>query len=205
MIGTIFLLLIVVVFAAAVAAGAFGVCGSLVAGNLEPIGACIEIELVEGGFTNFGHNDERARFDENQIILVHGGGTSLSFESTSIKINGYGNSYSGNVSEGDQAIKGNTFVTYADLTPTGKNEIYWNSNQQMLEDGVWTAGERLVLNGENSPEGDAYTSVHVKVNETEDTSDNYAFKAGSEITITLVDRDRRVMLAKEKAIVDIVP
>ncbi|MDD3043178.1 MAG: type IV pilin [Methanosarcinaceae archaeon] len=188
-----------------VAAGAFGICGSksFLAGGLDPVGACIEIELAEGGLTCIG--TKSVSFDENRIILVHRGGTPLALESTSILITGYGNAYNGSVANGDQAIKGETFVTYADLTPAGKNKKYLKNNQQMLEDEVWTAGERLILNGKNSPKKGEYSSVSVKVNETEDTTDNYAFKAGSEITVTLIDRDRRVRLAKEKAIVNYPP
>ncbi|MDD4331430.1 MAG: type IV pilin [Methanosarcinaceae archaeon] len=199
--GSLFLLLLCFGLVAAAATGVFGICGSNLPGKLAPVGASIEIELAEGGFSSFGSNDKRASFDENCLILVHAGGTPLALESTSILISGHGNAYSGSVKEGGQALRGELLVSYFDLTSKGKNKIYRTKNQQVLDDGLWTAGERLILNGRNSPKKGEYTSVHVKVDEIEATSNNYAFKAGAEITVTLVDTESRVRLAQEKAII----
>ncbi|WP_255334192.1 type IV pilin [Methanosarcina sp. KYL-1] len=162
----------------------------------------INIESCEGGL-RYGSDAERARFDENLIVLVHEGGSPLALKTTSLKIQGYGNSYQGIVGDGGKVLKGDTSVFYTDLSSEKKNpDEYLARNRATLKDGYWTAGEKLVLCGRDSAIGTEDSSVKVNVNGVGNTTDNYGFKAGSEITLVIIDTEGRNVLAKRTAVVE---
>lgn len=173
--------------------------------NFQPPVVNIEIKSCEGGFTNWGPTDDRAKFPENVIVLVHEGGSSLPLKSTSIKIQGYGNSFTGSVSEGTaKHPKGDVLVFYHDLSSEKKNPDYEDRNEATLKDGYWGVGERLVLCGKDSAIGTPDSSVKVSVGETKDTKDNYGFKVGSEIRVSIIDVQGRNLLAGRTAVVEAV-
>ncbi|MDI9395511.1 MAG: type IV pilin N-terminal domain-containing protein [Euryarchaeota archaeon] len=173
--------------------------------NLQPPMARITLESCEGGLYGVGPLANRARFEENMIVLIHEGGDPLPLDSISIKIFGYGNSFQGSISEGTgKRIEGSIQVLYMDLTKNGKNTKYYVvNNKATIEDGLWDVGERLVLCGRDSAVGTVESSVKVSVNGDDNTSDNYGFKAGSEINLKVVDRKGRNVIAERTAIVKI--
>ena len=168
--------------------------------NFQQPMARIALESCEGGLCGVGPMSERARFEENQIILMHEGGDPLPLDSISIRISGYGNSYRPVFGQG--FLTGDLSVFYLDLGSGGKNSsCYVVHNSDALEDGSWGVGERLVLCGQDSAVGTIESSVKASVDGDDNTSDNYGFKAGSEITLMVIDRKGRNVLAERTAIV----
>lgn len=170
--------------------------------NLQPSVAKITLESCEGGLYGVGPMSERARLEENQIVLMHGGGDPLPLDSISIKISGSGNSYQGIPGHDGGPLRGDLSVFYRDLGSEGKNSTcYLEHNRDTLEDGLWDVGERLVLCGQDSAVGTIESSVKASVNGDDNTSDNYGFKSGSEITLMVIDSEGRNVIAKRTAIV----
>jgi len=170
--------------------------------NFQQPMARIALESCEGGIYGVGPVSNWARFEENQIILMHEGGDSLPVDSISIRIFGYGNSFKGNISNGSgKRIEGDVEVLYQDLSQKGKNKEYMTRNGAVLEDGSWDVGEKLILCGRDSASGATYSSVKVSVGGVEETKDNCGFKAGSEITLMVIDREGRNVIAERTAIV----
>lgn len=203
LIGSLLLLLILFVLTGAAFASFLSSSGGYM--NFQPPVVNIEIKSCEGGLSNLSNGDEQARFDENFIVLVHGGGSSLPLKSTSIRISGYGNVYHGIPGKGGILLEGDILVFYHDLNPDKKNaKVYLANNKETLEDGYWGAGERLVLCGRDSAIGTADSSVKVSVGETKDTKDNYGFKVGSEIRVSIIDVQGRNLLAGRTAVVEAV-
>lgn len=92
-----------------------------------------------------------------------------------------------------------------DLSQERKNQKYYVANNNAtLEDGSWDIGERLILCGQDSPKKSAKSSVVVSVNGNGNTSDNYGFKAGTEITLKIIDRKSRNVISEQKATVKFV-
>ena len=174
--------------------------------NFQPYVVNIEIKSCEGGLYWVGPEAEQASLEENLIVLDHKGGNSLPLKTTSIRINGYGNSYHGVVgTEGSGRVEGYTIVHYDDLSSEGKNsDVYLKNNEKTIKDGYWDVGEKIILCGQDSAEGTLYSSVKVSVGGGKNTSDNYGFKAGSEIRVSVIDTMGRNLLAGRTAVVECV-
>jgi archaeal type IV pilus assembly protein PilA len=197
-IGSLFMLLVLIVLAGITAVSLFNIAGE--GASSQPLMAKISLELCEGGLFNNGPVNERATLGNNTIALVHEGGSSLPLDTVSIKVSGYGNSYHGIADGNGTKIVGDTEVFYQDLSPKDKNEKYENRNKAILEDGFWGVGEKLILCGNDSSTS-IVSSVKVSVNGDSDTSDNYGLKAGSEITLKVIDIKSSNVIAKQRAIV----
>ncbi|KKG16223.1 hypothetical protein EO98_12345 [Methanosarcina sp. 2.H.T.1A.6] len=198
-IGSLLLLLIVFVLVGAVASSINLSEGRT---NFQPPFAKITLESCEGGIYGAGPVSKWVTFKENQIVLMHEGGDSLPLDSISIRISGYGNSFKGNISNGTgKRIEGDVEVFYLDLSQKGKNKDYTARNRAVLEDGSWDVGEKLILCGRDSASGNIYSSVKVSVGGVDETKNNYGFKAGTEITLMVIDRKGRNVLAERTAIV----
>lgn len=199
-VGSLLLLVITFVLAAAIISS-LNLSGSRT--NLQPPVANIDLEFCEGGIYGTGPESKWAKFKENQIVLMHEGGDSLSLDSISIRVSGYGNSFQGNISNGSgKRIEGNIEVLYLDLSSKGKSSMcYVVNNNATLEDGSWDVGERLILCGQDSPKGTIESSVKVSVDGDDNTSDNYGFKEGTEITLKIIDLEGRNVIAEQRAFV----
>jgi Protein of unknown function (DUF1628). len=198
-VGSLLMLLILVVLASTVAISFFSIAEK--GGNLQSLVAKISLESCEGGLPNV-NNSEKATFEENRITLMHEGGNLLPLDAISIKIYGYGKSYHGIPGYGGSPLKGNISVLYLDLSPVGKNSIYYVANNNaILEDGSWSVGERLILCGQDSAVGTTKSSVKVNVDGNDNTSDNYGFKVGSEIIIKVIDTESSNVIAEQRVIV----
>ena len=172
--------------------------------STQPLVARISLESCEGGLSPHNYiqqkDKKRATFQKNSIVLVHKGGDSLPLDSISIKISGYGNSYRPVFGQG--FLTGNISLLYLDLSFQGKNDTCYDlNNKATLEDGSWNVGERLVLCGQDSEIGATKSSVKVSVDGDSSTSDNYGFKAGSEITLKIIDTKSKNVIAEQRAIV----
>jgi len=198
-VGSLLMLLILVILASTVAVTFYNIAGE--GASSQPLMAKISLESCEGGLFNNGPEDERASLKNNTIVLMHEGGSSLPLDGVSIKISGYGNSYQGIADGNGTKIVGNTEVFYQNLNPTGKNPKYQSQNKEVLKDNFWSAGEKLILNGKDSPEGPIISSVKVSVDRESDTSDNYGFKVGSEIILKVIDTKSSNVIAEQRAIV----
>ncbi|RXA21460.1 type IV pilin [Methanosarcina sp. MSH10X1] len=197
-IGSLLMLLILVVLAGATAIIVFNSAGE--SENSQPLIAKITIESCEGGLYGVGPTAERVRLEENRIVLMHEGGDSLPFDTVSVIISGHGNSFKGDVGEGGTSVEGNTEVLYKHLNPKEKNNTYVNRNSAVLEDNLWDVGEKLILCGQDSSKY-INSSVKVSVNGGFNTSDNYGFKAGSEIIVKIIDVKSSNVIAQQRAIV----
>lgn len=172
----------------------------------QPLMAKISLESCEGGLSSNNYDEKekadkkRASFRKNRIVLVHEGGNSLSLDSISIRISGYGNSYRPALGQG--FLTGNISLLYLDLSSQGKNPTYYVvNNKAILEDDLWNVGERLVLCGKDSAEGTAKSSVKVSVDGDSHTSDNYGFKVGSEVILKVIDTKSSNIIAEQRVIV----
>lgn len=158
--------------------------------------AVIEIEGIVGGVPN------DVRYDENYISLIHKGGDSLSLESTSIILSGEGSSYVGIVTAGGWKEYGDVMVRYVDLTPGGKLSKYKTRNPA-VDDGYWSTGEQLILNGDDSINGTHFSTVYVTINGIVNTSNNYGFKADNILTVKVFDEKSECIIAEDKAVVQL--
>jgi len=163
--------------------------------------AKITLESCEGGLYVFGPEAERARLEENQIVLLHEGGSPLLLDTVSINIFGYGNSYHGLPGHEGKILKGNISIFYHDLSSRGKNPKYLARNGAVLENGLWEAGEKLILYGNDSSVGSIDSSVKVSVDGVNNTSDNYGFQTGSKIALKVIDREGKCVLSEQEAVV----
>ena len=202
-IGSLILLMILFILVGLAASSFFD--SSRGGANFQSPVAKINLESCKVGLYGVGPTDEWVQFKENFIVVAHEGGDSLPLRSTSIRISGYGNAFQGNISDGSGTrLEGDTLVFYQDLSPEKKNPEYETRNKAVLNDGFWDVGEKLVLCGDDSAIGTADSSVKVSVGKVEDTSDNYGFKAGSEITLKVIDTDGRNVIADRTAVVECV-
>jgi flagellin-like protein len=188
-IGAILLILLTILLAGITASVVYGKDYST---SLKPAPmAVIEVESVVGGVP------DRVRYEENFIVLTHRGGDSLQTDSTKILINGEGSSYTGAVTRGGVKRYGNLLAVYEDLEYEGKIPLYKKRNVD-LSDGVWSAGEKLVLNGYDSINGTTASSVLVSINGMSNTSNNYGLKQNTIITIKVFDRESNKIIAEMK-------
>lgn len=199
-IGSVIMLLVLVLLAGVIAISFFNIAGE--GESNQPPVAKISLESCEGGLFNDGPENERAALENNTIVLLHEGGSSLPVDTISIKISGYGNSYHGIADGNGTKIVGNAEIFYQNLSLTGKNPTYYLvNNKDILEDGSWNVGERLVLCGQDSAIGAVKSSVKVSVDGDSDTSDNYGFKVGSEIILKVIDTKSSNVIAEQRTIV----
>jgi len=161
--------------------------------------AKITIESCEGGLSNSGPSSERATFGKNSIVLMHEGGSDLPLDTVSIKISGYGNSYQGTANGSGRMLTGDMEVSYKNLSPKEKNTTYMNQNNATLNDDFWNTGEKLILHGRDSKS--IHSSVKVNVGELGETKNNYGFKAGSEITVRVIDTKSNNIISEQTAVV----
>ncbi|MDY0129240.1 MAG: type IV pilin N-terminal domain-containing protein [Methanosarcina vacuolata] len=170
--------------------------------STQPLMARISLESCEGGLP-YSVEGQNAAFKNNKIVLINKGGTPLPLDTISIKIFGYGQSHMHGFKPYPTGfLTGNISILYLDLSPGGKNDEYYaDKNKVTLEDGSWNVGERLVLCGQDSEIGATKSSVKVSVDGDSNTSDNYGFKAGSEITLKIIDTKSKNVIAEQRAIV----
>jgi flagellin-like protein len=198
-VSSILLLLITFALVGIVVSSVFNFSGGKA--GLQPPMARITLESCEGGLYGIGPMAERVELEENRIVLVHEGGSNLPLNSTSIKISGYGNSYQGIPGHGGVPVIGDLSISYLDISSEGKNPDYETRNRVILKDGLWSVGEKLMLCGQDSSVSSIDSSVKVNVNGTGNTSDNYGFKAGSEIDLKIIDSEGKNVIAEQKAVV----
>jgi len=199
-IGTVLILLLTFVLAVATVAAVYN------DGAVERIGnslsktptAMIEIEGIVGGIQS---EPNTIRFDQNYITLMHKSGDSLDTSSTNIILSGYGSSFVGMVGNtGNHMEYGDSVVRYTDLTPNDKNTSFLEHNT-VIDDGLWSTGEKLILWGRDSSIGNGPSTVLVTVNGISNTSDNYGFKSGTTVTIKIFDKITQRIIAEGTAIV----
>lgn len=193
------LLMLLILFVLAGAATSF-IISAGESSNFQTPMAKITLESCEGGLYGLGPTAERVRLEENRIAFMHKGGDSLPLDSVSVRISGYGNSFKGEVGKGGTPVEGNTEVLYQHLSPKEKNDTYVDRNSAVLEDNLWGVGEKLTLCGQDSSKY-INSSVKVSVNGDNDTSDNYGFKADSEIIVKIIDIKSNNVIAQHRAIV----
>lgn len=190
-IGVILMLLLTVLLAGITVSAVYGddISGSM---GKAPM-AVIEIESVVGGVPYIGY-PYGIKYEKNFIVLSHKGGDILQANTTYVTISGEGASTLG--SWPSYTIpKGDLFVRYDDLTINRKKSVY-ASNNPAIQDGVWSAGENLVLNGKDGDVGNDPSSVHASVNGMTNNYDNYGLKENSVITIKVFDRDTDKLIAE---------
>ena len=154
--------------------------------------AVIEAEDVVGGVPYNVPN--RVRFDENYLYLVHKGGNPLLADSTKIIISGEGESYEGTVPYGAYHY-GDILINYESLLFDGKLPQYASNNPD-LSDGVWSTGEKIVLNGADSINGSSSSSVFVTINGITNTANNYGVREDMKTSIKIFDKNTDCLIAE---------
>jgi archaeal type IV pilus assembly protein PilA len=197
-IGSLLLLTVTILLASIVAISVFTNYSQI---DSHPLIAKISIESCKGGLYTNTSKIEPATLNNNTIILLHEGGDSLSLDTVAIKVSGHGNSYQGLVGQGGKRLEGDTEVFYKNLASGGKNSSYQKRNFAVLKNGLWDTGEKLLLCGQDSPAGNYDSSIKVTVNGNSNTSDNYGFKANSEITLRVIDTKSLTIIAEDKVVV----
>ena len=173
-IGTLLMLIITMLLIGVTAVSLGGIPNPLKKG----LTANVEIEFVEGGVPN------EIRYRENFITLAHKGGDPLPLENIQIVIVGQGSSYKGVVAHGGTIVNGDVQVIYQDICPAGKDSHYATRNP-CIADGYWSAGEVIVLNGDD---GFGHNStVKVQVGSTTNTSNNFGFQKGTKVNIKIIE------------------
>jgi FlaG/FlaF family flagellin (archaellin) len=150
--------------------------------------AIVEVEFAEGGVPN------AVRYEENFLYLAHMGGDPLRTDSTKIVISGEGSAYEGVVPYGRRHY-GDLLISYDNLLYEGKIPEYASRNKD-ISDGVWSAGEKLVLNGDDSINGSVLSSVSVSINGIKDTSNNFGLKTGDIISIKIIDKNTQRIISE---------
>lgn len=173
-IGTLLMLVITMLLIGVTAVSLAGVPNPLKKG----LTADLELELIEGGIPN------EVRYKENLITLAHKGGDPLPLENIKIVIAGQGSSYTGVVAHGGRIVNGDVQVTYLDLCSAGK-ETYYAKRNPCIEDGYWSAGEVIVLNGNDGLGHNSTVIVHV--GSITNTSNNFGLKKGTEIVVKIIE------------------
>lgn len=192
-IGAILLILLTILLAGITVSAVYGKDYS---SSLEPAPmAVIEVESVVGGVPYIGY-PYGIKYEKNFIVLQHKSGNPLHTNSTYIIITGEGASTIGTQSH-YTIPKGEISIIYESLEYGGKIPSYKKRNAD-LSDGVWSAGEKLVLNGDDSINWIAESSVLVSINGMSNTSKNYGLKQNSVITVKVFDRDTNKIIAEAK-------
>jgi hypothetical protein len=192
--------LLLLVIAVALAGTVANVCDFSGSGAFSQIPvAKVTLESYEGGLSH-AQEGENATFENNTMMLTHEGGSFLPLDTTSIRISGKGNCYQGVFGAGKQ-VTGDVEVFYQNLSPKGKNPKYKSRNKKILEDNCWSVGEKLILYGNDSSVSSIVSSVKASVNGDYNTSDNYGFKVGSEITLKVIDTKSNNIISEQIAVV----
>lgn len=168
--------------------------------NLPESATQANIVVVEakGGLLN---DTPPVNFNENWIILQHKMGYPLNTSRTKIQIKGYGETQADKYGTTWLSVKGNILVEYTNLEYDGKLES--KSNQDSgdyspeyhgygfhnpdLSDSLWSQGEKLTLNGQDSKVPGAASTVKVYMDSVSKTDNNWRFSKGGQITITVMD------------------
>jgi FlaG/FlaF family flagellin (archaellin) len=191
-IGAILLILLTVLLAGITVSSVYGKDYS---SSLKPAPiAVIGIESVEGGVPYIG-GSHGTRYEKNVIVLTHKSGDPLFTDSTYIIITGQGASTIIGTWSHYTIPKGEVYIRYEDLEYGGKESQYASRNAD-LSDGIWSAGEKVVLNGEDSTGGIVASSVLVSINGMSDTYNNYGLKQNSIITVKVFDRETNRIIAQ---------
>ena len=156
--------------------------------------AVIDTKIIE----NYGSS-----YRDINIKIWHKGGDSLTLDSTFIILSGKGTSQIGVFGfPGFKKESGDITVKYPNLAYDGKRqEKYIDTNNATLDDGLWSTGEQLILNGEDSSSGINASTVIVTVNGISSDYDNYGFKSGTTVTIKIFDKNTQRIVAEGTAIV----
>lgn len=160
--------------------------------------ANIVVVGAKGGLLN---DTPPVDFNENWIILQHKMGYPLNTSRTKIQMKGYGETQADKYGTTWLSVKGNILVEYTNLEYDGKLES--KSNQDRgdyspeyhgygfhnpdLSDSLWSQGEKLTLNGQDSKVPGAASTVKVYMDSVSKTDNNWRFSKGGQITITVMD------------------
>lgn len=166
--------------------------------------ASIVVEGAKGGLLN---DTPQVDFNENWITLYNRMGYPLNISRTKIQIKGYGETQDNSGIRGN--VKGNIIVEYTNLKYDGKLEAKPQQNKgdysdeyhgyayhnPDLSDGYWNAGEKLILNGEDSKNPGASSTVKVYMEGISNTDNNWRFNKSGQITITVIDIQTNQVIA----------
>ena len=81
-------------------------------------------------------------------------------------------------------VYGDLFVFYEHIGANRKSSDFEKNNKEILKDGLWSPGEKLILTGNDSA-GTFSSSVSTSVGLENQTSNNYGFSSGTEAEILI--------------------
>ena len=71
----------------------------------------------------------------------------------------------------------------------------------MVDDGVWSPGEQILLNGYDGNNTDDELSVFVSLEGLSNTSNHYGFMEGMAVDVRVLDSDTHSLISQGNAIV----
>ncbi|MDV0445428.1 hypothetical protein MmiAt1_10060 [Methanimicrococcus sp. At1] len=161
----------------------------------------VKIEIVE--FSGGDRYNDSMRFQDNNLVLKHAGGSAVSADSISVQISGKGNAYLGIPGSGGKLVYGDISVYYEHINIGKKNSDFEKNNKEMLRDGVWSPGEMLVLTGNDSLNS-SVSSVFVSADGEPETSNNYSFSSNQTLEIRVYQKNKagnsQLVFKKETAV-----
>ncbi len=187
-----------------VSAGFLAVSLSSFSENADPLSetyhARIRVDEIRGGLSS---GSSPVRFKDNIIILKHEGGDPVPPEAVSVIFRGTGNAYHGIPGTAEsRMLTGNIEIIYENLGRSGKNSEYASRNNDVLADGLWSAGEIIILTGNDSVTGSVRSAggsgIRVSVDGEADTSCNFGLKNGTSCRYDIIIRQngRAAVLAE---------
>ena len=189
--GVILMLFLTLLLAGITVSSVYGGNIALFSGKVPM--ASIELEYAVGGVPN------DVKYEENFLCLMHKGGDPLLTDSTRIVISGEGSGYEGVVPSGTRHY-GEVFISYDNLLFEGKKPVYASRNAD-ISDGVWSAGEELILNGDDAINGSMYSTVSVRINEVTNTANHYGLKEDSTVIIKIFDKHTQCIISEFECLV----
>lgn len=158
-------------------------------GNIHDMSptAPVKIEIIS--FSGGDRYNDSVRFQDNILILKHVGGRSVQLENISVQISGAGNAYQGIPGSNGILVYGDISVFYENIGSRLKNKDFEKNNKETIQDGVWSAGEFLILTGNDSLNTTA-SSVSVSVNGNSNTSNNYGLSSNKTIEIQIFQKNK---------------
>ena len=166
-----------------------------------PSASPAKIEAVR--FSGGDRYNDSVRFQDNVLILKHAGGAPVPLDFVSVRIAGKGNAYSGIPGSGGLLIYGDLIVFYENLSAAQKSRVFEQNNRKTLKDGVWSAGESLILTGNDSLSG-SVSSVAVSADGQNGLSNNYGFSSGQSAEIHIYHKntaERQQLILKTKILI----
>lgn len=123
------------------------------------------------------------------------GRADIPLNSTFVIINGVGAAFARTDENFIEGVDGDIFIKYTTLGPAGK-AVSYTSRNTVIDDYMWSSGEKLILNGRDGNNIGEGSSVLVSVNSMSDTLNDYSLKPGSTVIVKVIDATTQRLISE---------